>query len=191
MGIDARILIKNKGERWSPERIMQESAQMCALFGAEKFFINHDGTIGNKRHAIDQTDTVDDILKDNLCWMEEGDRFYEAMIDQQPTRQVYTQDGEPIYGEADEQLLEVHVWTRYYGPGYERGDWLFLRALFAYFNNKDDANYEVWYGGDSSGVEAECMTPSKIAEYDRHFFSKDGRAYYGSFDIKGDAKQAR
>ncbi len=90
------------------------------------------------------------------------------------------QDGPDVNPGPGETILEVHVWTRYYGIGYERGDLPFLLVLAEWLERKlpDGA---VWYGGDSSGV---CAAPFGKAARKKlldHFASASGRDYYKSF----------
>jgi hypothetical protein len=89
---------------------------------------------------------------------------------------VWEQDGPDIVPEAGEQFIRVHLRSRYYGPDYERGDWMLLRTTIEWLKRRWP-DCEVWYGGDSSGVCAEHMTPARIAEFDELFFSQGREAY--------------
>ena len=93
---------------------------------------------------------------------------------------VYFQDADPVIAEPGEWLLEVSLWTRYYGIGYERGDLLTICAVAEWC----EANLqpcEVWYGGDSSGVALKPFGDAERAKLRRHLYSQQGRDYYSSW----------
>lgn len=89
------------------------------------------------------------------------------------------QDGPPEDPDPGETMLEVHVSTRYYGPGYERGDLPFL-VMVAEWLERRIPECEVWYGGDSSGVCAAPFGPEERSEMLDHFASPHGRDYFSS-----------
>lgn len=90
---------------------------------------------------------------------------------------VWMQDGAAILAQPGEWLLKVSLWTRYYGVGYERGDILTICAVAEWIEaNIPDS--EVWYGGDSSGIEAEPFHAAKREELRRHLYSRAGRDYF-------------
>ena len=96
---------------------------------------------------------------------------------------VWTQDGPEIYAEDGEWFLQAHVWTRYYGIGYERGDILLICAVAEWCEANIPA-CSVWYGGDSSGVVAEPFGAPQREAIKRHFYGQSGRDYFapGRFD---------
>lgn len=102
-------------------------------------------------------------------WIPEGRHALE-IID------VYSQDGPDILPEIGEQFIEAHLSDRYYGPGYERGDWPNIFAVFMWLKANIPECF-VWYGGDSSGVEAEEMTPEFLNRMWQHYVSH-GHAPY-------------
>lgn len=92
----------------------------------------------------------------------------------------YTQDGDTVYAAPGEYLLELSLWTRYYGEGYERGDILTICAIAEWI----EANMqpcEVWYGGDSSGVCIEPFGDPRRRDLRRHLYSQKGRDYFSSW----------
>lgn len=86
------------------------------------------------------------------------------------------QDGDDIYAAPDEWLLDVNLWSRYYGIGYERGDILIICAI-AEWCEANIPGCEVWYGGDSSGVVAKPFPEAERARLRRHLYSPEGRSY--------------
>lgn len=90
---------------------------------------------------------------------------------------AWTQDGDAIYAQPGEYFLEVSLWTRYYGPGYERGDILTICAV-AEWCEQNLPPCEVWYGGDSSGVLAEPFGPAERAAMRAHLYGAAGRDYF-------------
>lgn len=91
----------------------------------------------------------------------------------------YSQDGLDIVPEAGETFVKVHLWTRYYGPHYERGDAVLIIAVARYLE-KTLAPCAVFYGGDSSGV---CAEPFDAAARDKLWdhFAEHGHWPYQSY----------
>lgn len=114
-----------------------------------------------RRRAIERTNTF---------YREEGEA---------PPGAEYHQDGDPIVANDGECLLQVSVWSRWYGQGYERGDLLTLCAI-AEWIEANITGSSVWYGGDSSGVLAEPWPDAKRRELRQHLYSDMGRNYYAS-----------
>lgn len=93
---------------------------------------------------------------------------------------AWEQDGPSVEPRPGEQFIEVNLWSRYYGPGYERGHWPIIRGVLCWFwANHPDC--ETWYGGDSSGVCVTRFTPKEVAELDNHFYTRGHRPYLGAF----------
>lgn len=95
--------------------------------------------------------------------------------------EVWEQDGPDIEPEPGETFLRVSLWTRYYGPNYERGNLPMIIAVARFLELKIPGS-EIWYGGDSSGVLAE---PFGVAERDamfRHFVEHVHEPYESYFD---------
>lgn len=93
---------------------------------------------------------------------------------------VYHQDGPEIKPEHGEVFIQVHPATRYYGRGYERGNLPFLAAI-AEWLEANIPGAEVWYGGDSSGVEAKKFNRAARQKLLQHFY-KYGHSPYHRFD---------
>jgi hypothetical protein len=95
-----------------------------------------------------------------------------------PPGSEYREDSdEPIKARAGECLLELNVFGRYYGKGYERGDILTYCAM-AEWLEANVPGCEVWYGGDSSGVCAEPFTKAKREDLKALLYSQSGRDYF-------------
>lgn len=156
MGIDAKILLRVKGNPANTE-IRMWSYQIAEVLGADKFFIQRNEGSGA-------------ICKTLSRHRREGDPLPGPGT-------VYYQDGPDINAEPGETLLQVNVWTRYYGVGYERGDLLLICAI-AEWCEANIPNCEVWYGGDSSGVVAEPFPEEKRRALRAHLYSPLGREYY-------------
>jgi hypothetical protein len=67
----------------------------------------------------------------------------------------YEQDGPDIFPAPEETFVNVSLRSRYWGPGYERGDLPLILTLAEWLERKFQKG-AVWYGGDSSGV---CAAP--------------------------------
>ena len=200
MGIDARIVIKYRGDRPTDDQLARWSWDIGRALGAEHFFIS-DGlptaeygpAIAAWRKAFGDhplypqykagnRDSRQVILDDIGAPPEELRRaidFARNYEEDDATRDglVYSQDGPPVRAKDGEWLLEVSVWTRYYGVGYERGDILFLCSVAEWV----EANMqpcEVWYGGDSSGVLLERFNDAARTKLRRHLYGESGRNYF-------------
>lgn len=130
-------------------QIKQWSYAICESLGAQHFFIDREGKYG------------------------ELPRGAMSLID------VYEQDGPKIVPETGETFIELHLWDRWYGKDYERGDLLTLCAI-AEWCEQNVPDCQVWYGGDSSGVEAVPFPEEARRDLRQHLYSQDGRAYYAS-----------
>lgn len=76
-----------------------------------------------------------------------------------------------------EQFLEVKLMSRYYGEGYERGDLTTICAI-AEWIEQNIPNSEVWYGGDSSGIELVRFDKIERERLKHHLYSVSGKDYF-------------
>ena len=149
MGIDAEMFARIKGrENWlKPEDERHTGYELASTIGPEFFYISME------QHALS-------IIKP----------------DPQFGRVVWLQDGDPIIADADEQFVEVHIQSRYYGPGYARGNWPAIRIVAEWLEWRFPS-CEVWYGGDSSGVCASLLDAKKRKEINDFFLATGRRTY--------------
>jgi hypothetical protein len=173
MGVDARILIKiTDPSSWLDHKQLRKlSARLTEAIGHDHFFLD----VEQDRHAI--SFCIDDYAKYPEEYEEATGHPYS------PTGPgIFGQDSaeEPyIIAEPTEQFLEVHLWSRYYGKHYARGDWtLIFFTLMWCVRNFEDA--EVWYGGDSSGCLMEHMTSERMMEITNYFMTDGGTSYRAS-----------
>lgn len=80
-------------------------------------------------------------------WIDPNRRHALQLVDQ--VGQDSNEEPE-ILPRPNEQFVQVSLMGRYYGVGYERGDYPFYRNLGEWL--EINLQGEVWYGGDSSGV---------------------------------------
>lgn len=90
------------------------------------------------------------------------------------------QDGPDWHTPKGKYLYRVHLWTGYYGVGYERGDLPFLIVLAEWLEARFPG-CQIMYGGDSSGVLVEPWGPKERRALLRHFASDHGRDYFSRF----------
>lgn len=69
----------------------------------------------------------------------------------------------------------ANVTTRYYGPGYERGDWPSIFGAIALLRAAFPAS-RIFYGGDGSD-EAPEVTAERESSYWSHYLGPHGNAY--------------
>lgn len=163
MGIDAEVFVRTK-KPLSPERVRELSWMLGCTVGAKKFFIHPE----DDRHCLTIIEPCDDP--------DEPEEMRGKVFK--------TQDGPTIVAEPGEQFIEAHLWSRYYGPRYERGDWPTIKAVIE-FLRRHVPDGAVWYGGDSSGVLAEEMTDERIAQIHGHYLDH-GHQPYQSFFGRGE-----
>lgn len=156
MGIDARMFLRYRGDKPTDEQFKLWSWDLCAAIGADKFNINRD----SGRAALEFPRLYDDD-KAHLVG------------------KLYEQDGPEIVAEDGEWFIEVNLWSRFYGEGYERGDWQTIVAVGQWL--EQNIGGEVWYGGDSSGVEATPFGRSEREAMVRLGLSANGRDHYARF----------
>lgn len=157
MGIDARILLRSQVQLFD-EDLRKMSYMLGSTVGPEKL------------HFPD------------YAW--EGDKMVKR-ANQVAIRpcdgNIWEQDGAPIHPAEGEFFYEVLLQSRYYGPGYERGDWSGIRSIIEFFKYNYPNSIDVWYGGDSSGVCAERMDREALEVINRHFYLQGQRPYLGAF----------
>jgi hypothetical protein len=170
MGVDARILLKiTDSAAWlDAAQLRNISARLTEAIGYDHFFIDTD----EDRHAI--SFVIDENKK------------YPADYEQEPGKPfdptgpaVYGQDSneEPyLIAKPNEQFLEVHLFSRYYGEDYARGDWpmIYFTLMWCFHNIP---HCEVWYGGDSSGCLMEHMTVERMVEVTKFFLTTGYKTY--------------
>ncbi len=154
MGIDAEMLIRHRGQPLSTIEVNRLGVALAEAFGRKRFFAECPADPDYEGWDGDYT-----ALELVECW---------------------EQDGPTLFPEDDEQFIRVHLWSRYYGEGYERGDWPFISNVRKWLLLKLPAA-EIWYGGDSSGVEAKPLTDEMDEEL-WSLFAKAGHAWAGYFE---------
>jgi len=90
------------------------------------------------------------------------------------------QDGPTIHAEPGETFIELRLWGRYYGEGYERGPWHAHDAIIRYIKHRWP-EARVFYGGDSSGVLFEECTDAWLARAWAHFCAVGHEPYQQPF----------
>ncbi len=86
---------------------------------------------------------------------------------------------------AFKTLLTVHLWTRYYGSGYERGDLPFILSLTRWFRTRLDG-CTIYYGGDSGEALLELTSPEGEGELWQHFVDNQHFPYTKGWDRTSD-----
>lgn len=157
MGVDAQMFVKTRNPL-SEKEVRRLAVDLCEAFGADKFAIGEDWPI------------YDDSYDKQV-----GKGRHSLQIIKK-----YNQDGPTLKPKKGEQFIEVHMWTRYYGPGYERGDLPFIIAVAEWLEIRIPG-CEVWYGGDSSGINAELFDKAARSALFEHFVKGGHRAYRGYF----------
>lgn len=170
MGVDAEMLVRIKGKQnqLSESEVRRVSYEIGTAFDNNFFF-----TMNPRQGVFKETRRALEIMRPLKDAAEAADYGLDSA---HAGRVVWSQDGDPIVAAEDEQFIKVNLYGRYYGKGYERGDWPKLRACIFWLSTRIP-NCEVWYGGDSSGICAEHATPLFMADLDQHWVANARRPY--------------
>lgn len=148
MGIDAEMFVRTMASVTEKE-VRKAAVAACSVFGANRFFLM------TPQRAVE--------------WQDLPRHAFEIV-------KSIEQDGPTIEPEPGETFIQVHLQTRYWGPGYERGDLAFIVTLAAWLERRFPES-EVWYGGDSSGVLHERLGRRLRAEMIAHAAGDHGADY--------------
>lgn len=129
------------------------------------------GKVNSKQVKKWSYDVCEAFLSDNFFIDRERKRHALSITKE------FTQDGDSIIPNIDETLIEVNLWTRYYGEGYERGNFPLIKTLAEYFEKKIEG-CKVYYGGDSSGVCAELFDKKRRESMFEHFVDRGHKEYH-------------
>lgn len=168
MGIDAEMfaIIKGKAKWLAPADVLKASYELASTLGHGNFLIN-----SKLEKPLFKGDTRHHALS---IVQPHVDKDYER--DDLRGKVVWFQDGDPKVAAPDEQFIRVHLWQRYYGPGYERGNWPVIRSTAEWLEVNLPV-HEIWYGGDSSGVVAEPFGEAARRAFNHHYLTNGHRPY--------------
>jgi len=151
VGVDAQMLVRTR-QAFKPDEVRRMSGDLAAAFGSDSFWIWDD--YKNEDGTI-------------------GRHALELVNE-------YQQDGDSIFPEPGETFIEVHLGTRYYGRGYERGDVGLIIHVAAWLEaNIHDA--KVYYGGDSSGICAKPFDQEARRQLFAYYAKVGHEPYVGGF----------
>ena len=159
MGVDAQMLVRTR-RVFTPDKVRRLSGHLAAAFGSDSFWIWDD--YKNEDSTI-------------------GRHALELIKE-------YHQDGEPIFPKPGETFIEVHIATRYYGKGYERGDLRLIMGVAEWLEARIP-ECDIYYGGDSSGICAEPFDAKARRELFSYFAKVGHEPYVGSFSSIFDRQQ--
>lgn len=169
MGIDAQIFVKIKGrENWlDPKDELHTAYELASCLGHDNFHIfkGVDSNTANEPHCLE-------IIKPITEEEAKEYNYDESLVG----KALYHQDGPPEIAEDGEQFINVHIASRYYGFGYARGDWPTIRSTIEWLWKRFPKG-EVWYGGDSSGVEAGIITKRGLDELNDLYLTSGRKSY--------------
>ena len=177
MGVDARIAVKIKGkDNWISEKETRRISYMLgSTIGHDNFFTMRpeQGTFNEVQNAIEIVEPFDNPYDDEDEAHLVGKRF------------IFQDAEDEFFAEDDEQLLEVNLMGRYYGPSYERGDWKVYFFVIVLLRNLIP-NSKVFYGGDSAGIKFVECDEKFMHEMNKHYVENGGRPYrhYDPFSIR-------
>lgn len=172
MGVDARMIVRIRGEEnWLTREDADRLAyELASSIGSDFFQIVWAGEFSfwpDGKRALE-------IIKpftDEHGEYEDSNELHGKIVKHQ--------DGDPIIANDGEQFINVNLSGRYWGPGYERGNWPIIKAVAEWLETRIPQG-EVWYGGDSSGICLERFDMTKRAEFSLHW-ALNGRRPYVTF----------
>lgn len=168
MGVDAEMFVRIRGKnRLSEEEVRRLSYEIGTAFDSNFFF-----TMNPVQGVFDRVRRALEIMQP-IAATEVEDY---GLGPDHAGKVVWTQDGDEIVADDDEQFIKVNLFGRFYGKGYERGDWPKLRACIFWLATRIPQG-QVWYGGDSGGECAVPATPSFMADMDLHWAMHARRPY--------------
>jgi hypothetical protein len=167
MGVDAEMFVRLKGrDKWlKPEHELAAAYELASTIGADNFVVNFSETDGKLPSGGHHALSIVRPIKDKADARDNG-------------------LGSEIIAAPDEQFIRVHLWTRYYGPSYARGNWPVIRMTMEWLQLRFP-EAEIWYGGDSSGICAEHMTADRIKEFNDFFLESGRKTYQRAFTSLG------
>lgn len=150
MGVDARMFVGLK-EKMEPLAIRHLAADCAAAFGPQKFWIKRpDAGYGKAHHVFEENAS---------CEYSEEDAYFKD--------------------HHAAQWLRVFLWGRYYGEGYERGDFPLYYALAKWIDTRLPGSV-ILYGGDTGG-EYELFDTKRREDLFAHFARVAHKPYRGAF----------
>ncbi len=109
-----------------------------------------------------------------LCRVIGSEKFFQSRKEGGGALARYKEYGETGLGAP--LLLEVALWGRYYGPGYERGDWMSIISIAEWLEQAIEGA-EILYGGDG-GEELKPFCAAERAKLKAHAFGRESRDYF-------------
>lgn len=175
MGVDAMIFFAvPKASALSKEQLRDLSYQMGRTVGSHNFFI-----YGGAFNGPDEPEDYDQYFIRELSWDPDPEDGYVAYgiagKDSGTIAEHCRQDTHVVY--------QVGLFGRYYGPGYERGNWPDLSMLLKWLKIGIPNVEFIFYGGDSD-ENYELVSDRFISDMDAYYLSENGRNYYGNSDFK-------
>lgn len=161
MGVDAEMFVRVPRALTAAD-VWAESIRIAKAFGAHSFFVRRPST---------WTDS-------------QGIKHVVAGHHAMSIVGSFEQDGPTIFPDAGETFVRVHLYGRFYGIGYERGDLVNILGIARWLRTAF-SSCSIWYGGDSSGEVAQELNDNYERQLWDHFFGASGRAY---FDFRKEAR---
>lgn len=145
--------------------------------------------VKNKGKALTKKEVL--ALSFDLCeafghdtfWVNRGEDGFDSRHALEIVEE-FTQDGDSILPEKEEQLINVSTIERYYGEDYERGNFP-IWYMVAKWLEERIPNSEIYYGGDSSGVLAEKFNKKRREELFNHFVKVGHSPYRTASSVLG------
>lgn len=162
MGIDAEMYVE-VSDKVTPNEVLVVSRRLVDAVGPDKFWLRDE--FSDYMHAIPA----------------KGQTMPHALY--MVTHETWdsNQNDGVITRPPGKAFVKVSLGSRFYGKGYERGP-IDDQLTVARFLKAAWPDGKVFYGGDSSGVAFEEVTPAWEKDILRHFHAVGHTPYRGGFD---------
>lgn len=174
MGIDARMLVRNRGRRLSESELQRLSGRLKEDVPAAHCYF----TVSELQTVLWPAPTLGayraGLARDRALYPDAAEHFRESddTLGLPDHLQIWMQDVLNIISVPDEQLIDVRLAARYFAPDYLRGLWPDLLAI-ADWLEEHFPDSEVWYGGDT--LQAYRLTRALKEVYSAAFEKSGGR----------------
>jgi hypothetical protein len=159
MGIDAQLFIRRTGPALSRDAVAALSDRAEAELGRDLFLSADDALFGFGPGALFICPTVTAFAAACETLGASPRSEFPELQGKFAGASVWMEDARLIIGMPGEQFIGSYLNERYFTCDYPAGDWRRISAIVDWLQiNIPDG--EVWYGGDSSGIQFEPLTPA-------------------------------
>jgi hypothetical protein len=172
VGIDAQLFIRRSGPAWSAPDVTALVDRAVAELGSDMFLTGY-SIFGTGPGPFFICPSVEEFRAARRKSDVDFSRELLELAGQPPGAPVWQPDGPLLVGRPEEQFVCVLLLERYFFFDYPQGDWPRIERVVKWLRlHVPDG--EIWYGGDSSGVEFRSLTRDLCERLTDFFERKEG-----------------